>query len=277
MKKPLFPRICIVGIGLIGGSLGMALKKRRLARWVVGVSRTDATAKCAVATKAADVVTKNLKEGVTGADLVVLAAPVSTIVRQLREIAPFLKKGAVVIDVGGSKVQIESAAKKALKKNAFVGCHPMAGSQHTGVENASPDLFEGSVCFLTRPDVRVAKLWRAVGSQPMFLSAVAHDQWVARASHLPHVLAFALFQSFDGGRRVPANPSIRDLARLSKSDAGLWSDVLLSNRGPVAAALARFRANLATWHKALTRNDRSRLSILIREANRRSLSAFPEA
>ncbi|HXV18733.1 MAG TPA: prephenate dehydrogenase/arogenate dehydrogenase family protein, partial [Candidatus Omnitrophota bacterium] len=129
MKKPLFNKVCIVGVGLIGGSLGMAIKKRKLAKWVTGVVRQDDTAKKAVAFKAVDMATKSLKEGVKDADLIILASRVDIIVQQLKALRGLLKPKAVVIDVGSTKQEIVSAAKKSRKKNDFVGCHPMAGSE----------------------------------------------------------------------------------------------------------------------------------------------------
>src|SRR3989338_7727230 len=215
-KKPLFNKVVIVGAGLIGGSIGLAVKKRKLAKFVAGVVRRRETAIRVIEKKAVDMATLDLAEGVQGADLVILCAPVSTIIRQIPLIKPYLKKNAIVIDVGSSKGQIESAAKKYLKWNMFVGCHPMAGSACLGVEHASAELFDGAQCFIARPHDRVSSLWKAMGAHPIVLNAKSHDAWVARASYLPHLLAFSLFQKntlgrFKGGWLKASNPSVREL------------------------------------------------------------------
>src|SRR5689334_2988648 len=128
MSKPLYNRISIIGIGLIGGSLGLAIKKRKLAKFVVGVARRKQSAIDAVATKAVDMATLDLKEGVSGADLVILAGPIPTIISQIKTVPKYISKNTLVIDVGSSKADINKAASRSLKKN-FVGCHPMAGSE----------------------------------------------------------------------------------------------------------------------------------------------------
>ena len=140
MTKPLFNKVAIVGVGLIGGSLGLAIKKHKLARWVIGSSRTQETIKNAVKVGAIDVGMQDWKEAVADADLVVLAAPVSTIIAQLGQIDSYLKKGAIVIDVGSSKAEIQRVAAKHIKRGRFVGCHPMSGSEKKGILNAQSDV-----------------------------------------------------------------------------------------------------------------------------------------
>ena len=268
MKKSFFNKICIVGVGLIGGSLGMAIKKRKLAKLVVGVVRRDRTAKEAMRKKALDVATFRLKEGVRNADLVILCAPVSTIIRHLKEIAPVLKKNTLVIDVGSSKSEINKAAKKFLKRNAFVGCHPMAGSEKTSVENADSSLFEKSVCFITKSHPKVRQFWRALGATPITLSAEKHDEWAARSSHLPHLLSFTLFQNINS--KYLRNPSLKDLARLSQSDVEIWTDIFLSNRRFVLEAMSRFKKDLAVFERALRSSQKRSLQKFINHANKRA-------
>jgi len=274
LKKPLFNKVCIVGVGLIGGSIGMAMKKRRLARWAVGVVRRDKTAKQAVAWKAVDVATKDLKTGVRDADLVVLAAPVFQIEKDLARIAPYLKKGTVVVDVGSTKAPILAAARRCLKRNVFVGCHPMAGSEKCGIENADARLFENAVCFLTSRHTAVERFWRALGARPARVDARAHDAWVASMSHLPHLLSFALFHH---APRMPGrfalNPSAASFARLARSNPALWSDILASNRRELTAALRGVSRTLRAFDASLARP--AALRRLIRAANR-TASSFPE-
>ena len=269
MKKPLFQSISIVGVGLMGGSIGLAVKKRKTAGLVVGVSRHKQTIQKVFEKKAADVMTLDLIEGIKNADLVVLCSPVSVIAKQIKMIAPYLKKGAIVMDVGSSKAHIEKEAKKYLKKNIFVGCHPMAGSECAGVENASADLFEGSVCFVTKANPKVTQFWKALGSFPVVLDAKKHDAWVAKASHLPHLLTFAFFQDFKA-LNVPMNPSLRGLARLAKSNPELWSDIFLSNRGSILHSMKTFENNFSQFKKALSSSNSASLKKLITNANRHS-------
>lgn len=269
MKKPLFNSIAIIGVGLIGGSLGLAIKKKKLAKFVIGVTRRKETIYAAFEKKAIDVATLNAADGVSNTDLVILCAPVSTIVSQIKEIAPYLKKGAVVMDVGSSKLVIETQAKRFLKKNKFVGCHPMAGSECRGVEHAGADLFEKSVCFVTQKDPHVFQFWKAVGATPVFMPAQAHDAWAAKASHLPHLLAFSLFQDFKVPvAGLPLNPSLQGLGRIAKSDPGLWADILLSNDKNVVAAIRAIQKNLFFFQKALRSKNRAALIRLIRNANK---------
>ncbi len=238
-----------------------------MAKWVIGVVRRDETAKAALGLKALDVATKNLKEGVSDADLVILCGPISAIVSQLKVLPKYLKKHAIVIDVGSSKKLIERTAKKFMKKNDFIGCHPMAGSEKTGVENSCPYLFEKSVCFITQAHPRVKKLWRLIGATPVLISATRHDDWAAHTSHLPHVLAFSIFQDLKSPVKIPLNPSLRSLGRLAKSDPALWADILLSNRSPMLKAIAKFEGNLVSFRRALAQNSTAALRRLIQKSN----------
>jgi len=269
LRKPFFNKICIVGVGLIGGSLGMAIKKRKLAKLVVGVVRRDHTAKEAMSRKALDVATFNLKEGVRNADLVILCGPVSVIVAQLKVISKYVSRKTMVIDVGSSKVLINKIGKECLG-SSFIGCHPMAGSEKTGVENACPYLFEKSVCFVTKSHPKLNQFWRALDSMPVILSAEKHDEWAARSSHLPHLLAFSIFQDLKSQNKMPLNPSLRSLARLARSNPELWADVFLSNRGPILKSMNNFEKSLSKLKRALIQKNSTVLKKLIVRANRHS-------
>ncbi len=269
-KSLSFNKICIVGVGLIGGSIGLAIKSKKLTRFVIGVARREKTLREAFKRKAIDVGTLDLKQGVEDADLVILAGPVSTIVSQLKVIQKFLKKGALVIDVGSSKELIERTAKKQLKKNIFVGCHPMAGLEKKGVLFAQADLFDGTSCFVTARNAKVEQFWKRVGCIPVPIKAHEHDAWVAQFSHLPHVLAFALFQTLPKGpgSLKATNPSLRDLARISKSDPKLWLDILSSNKRQMLGVIARFQKDLDFFEKAIRSNRASEVMKFIATANR---------
>lgn len=269
MKRPLFNNITIVGVGLIGGSLGLAIKRKKLARFVIGVAQRQKTLREAFHKKAIDVGTLDLKKGVEDADLVILAGPVSAIVSQLEVLQKFLKKGALVIDVGSSKELINRTAATHLKKNTFIGCHPMAGLEKKGVLFAEPSLFDGASCFITARNAKAEQFWKAIGCVPIPIKAHEHDGWVAQFSHLPHVLSFALFQTLPKGPSSlkATNPSLRDLARISKSDPKLWSDILFSNRSQMLGTIARFKKNLGFFEKAIRSNRAGDVMKFIAAAN----------
>lgn len=274
MKKPLFNTVAIVGVGLIGGSLGMAIKKRGIARWVIGITRRRETISLAFHRKAIDIGALDLTH-VRDADLVILSAPVSVIADRMKELRRHLKRSAVIMDVGSSKELIQNAAKKHLKGFTFVGAHPMAGSECLGVENACQDLFEGATCFVTQKNPKVMELWRRVGSTPLVVSAADHDRWVSKASHLPHVLSFNLLQLIDtpAARKMglkQINPSLREFARLAQSDPELWADIFISNKKYLAEGLDQFMANVIKWKQALKSSDRKKLQSFISAANQRS-------
>jgi prephenate dehydrogenase len=281
MSKPLFDKVAIVGVGLIGGSLGLAIKKRKLAKLVMGVVHRRSTLAKAFQRHAVHGATMSLKEGVRDADIVLLCAPVSTIIEQMRVLKPLLSKKAVVMDVASSKMLVDAAARKYLKGVRFVGCHPMAGAAKTGVLHADADLFEGALCFMTSADATAQKFWHALGSKTHYLTPEKHDEWVARVSHLPHILAFALFQS--GGAQKLArlgieasNPSIHDLARLSKSDPKLWADILLSNKTEILNVIAEHEKSIRRLKSALSARDTSAVEKFIQQANRASQMLAPK-
>lgn len=282
MGKPLFNKVAIVGVGLIGGSLGLAIRRRKLARMVMGVTRSRKSAVQVLRRGAVHGATLSLKEGVRDADVVMLCSPVSTILQQIKQLKPLLKPHAIVLDVASSKALVELAAKKYLKGVRFVGCHPMAGSAHRGPKYAQPDLFKGAACFVTSPHPRIIRFWRALGSRVYVLTPDKHDEWVARTSHMPHLLSFALFQA-SGTKKLgrlgltASNPSIRDLARLSKSDPKLWADILLSNKKEVLNALAEHEKGIAALRATLQSTNSKALEAFITKANTMSKRLAPES
>jgi prephenate dehydrogenase len=276
----MFNKVTIVGVGLIGGSIGLAIKKRKLAKLVMGVVRRRETIAKAFRRRALHGATMNLKEGVRDADLVILCAPVSMILQQLKVLRPMLGPKTRVIDVASSKLLVDLAAQKYLKGVRFVGCHPMAGAAKSGLEHANADMFKNAGCFMTNADKVVDRFWRALGAHTHILTPKSHDEWVARVSHLPHILAFALFQS--GGIHKltrlgieACNPSIQDLARLSKSDPKLWADILLSNKKEILDALREHELGLRYLKRALSSKNARQIKKFILQANAASHRLAP--
>ena len=281
MSKPLFDKVTIVGVGLIGGSLGLAIKKRKLAKLVMGVVHRRRSGLEAMKKGAVHGITMNLKNGVADADLILLCSPVSTIVGQMKEIGRYAKKGALIMDVASSKVLVNMSAKKHLRKAVFVGCHPMAGSSMKGARYSNAELFDEAVCFLTSPNRKAAEFWRALGSKTHVLTPQSHDEWVARVSHMPHILSFALFQT-SGTQKLgrlginASNPSIHDLARLSKSDPKLWADILISNKEEILKSLNEHEHSVKVLKKALTSRDSRAIEKFILQANAASQRLAPK-
>ncbi len=280
MRAP-FEKVAIVGVGLIGGSLGLAIRKRKLAKLVMGVVRVPRRAAIALRKGGVHGATMDLKEGVRDADLVLLCSPVSTILDQIKILKPLLAPGALVMDVASTKVLVDHAAKKYLKGTRFVGAHPMAGSSKKGAQFAEADLFENSVCYFTNYDAEAEKFWRALGAKVFYLTPEKHDEWVARTSHLPHILAFAMFQSGHMKKLQKlgleaTNPSVRDLARLSKSDPILWADILLSNKEEILSTLKEYESSVSRLREALTAGNARAIEKFIAQANSVSHKLAPK-
>jgi prephenate dehydrogenase len=273
-SMPQFNQITIVGLGLMGGSLGMALRRRGLAREVVGLSRSRTTIRQAARRRAIDWGTTDPREALRNADLVVLATPVDTIVPYAKRLARSMKAGGILTDVGSTKAQIVTALEWSLPKRvAFVGGHPIAGSEQRGLEAARADLFDGSDCVLTptsrtsrRALAVVRRLWRGLGCDVMTMSPRQHDHLLARTSHLPHLLAYCLSLTEPPGLRAHTPRSVLDMTRIAKSDPDLWDDIFLSNRGEVLAAAGRFEGQWKSLRAAIVRCDRAALRRLLAAA-----------
>lgn len=269
-------RVTIVGLGLIGGSLGIAIRKKRLAREVVGYSRKAKTLAQAKRLGAMDAGTSDLRRAIADADLIVLATPVDLIAPMLARVAPHLKRGAVVTDVGSTKAEVVRFCERALPRGAaFVGGHPLAGSERRGIAAARPGLFDGAVCILT-PGTRagrsataaVVRLWRGVGARVLTMTPAMHDRLLAQASHMPHALAFCLTAAAEPAALAIAPKSFLDATRVAASDAELWDDIFLSNRQAVLAAMRRFDRRWNELRSLLSRGDRQRLTTFLHHASR---------
>ncbi len=271
----LFKQVTIVGLGLIGGSLGMALRRRRLAGRVVGLSRRASTVRRARALGAIDAGTTEARLAVRQAEVVVIAVPVGAVVPCAARLAPFMPPGSVLTDVGSAKAAIVRPLMRGLPGHvAFVGGHPIAGSEHRGIEAAEPGLFDGAACILTptrqtprRAVRRVTQLWTPLVGQVLTMSPEQHDRLLAGISHLPHLLACCLVRSARVGPLSRAPRSFLDMTRIAKSDPELWDDIFLGNRTALSEAIGRFDQAWRALRRYLRRGDRRALHRLLAEAH----------
>jgi prephenate dehydrogenase len=258
----MFKQITILGPGLLGASLLKAAKARGLCKSTAAWSRRAETrAKCE-GQPWCDAVFADARKAVAKADLVIACTPVDTIVPLLEEIAPKLKAGTLVTDVGSTKSLICRLGRAALpKKVAFVGSHPMAGSEKGGLEHADAELFQGRACFVTplvdtpAKDVdRVTRFWQALGMVVASATPEQHDEIVAHLSHMPHLLASA-FCAYLGTRNPAwvhfAGPGLRDTTRVAAGDPKLWTSIAMENREEILRALDGFETELLHLRSAL--------------------------
>jgi len=271
-----FNKITIIGVGLIGGSIGLAVKKRRLAKEVVGVFRRASTLRRAIKRGAIDRGAMDVSSGVKGSDLVIIATPVSLIPKIASEAIKNAKKGCIITDAGSTKGWIVNAVEKTASRSRcvyFVGSHPMAGSEKAGVEAAYPELLKSAACIVTRTkrtDSRALKIvsgfWEALGARVSVMSPAAHDRSVSYISHLPHVVAFSLAGSVDTADLKYAAEGFRDTTRVASSDPGLWADIFLTNRKDILASSRAFEKNLKSILAAIKNGDRPRIALLLARA-----------
>jgi len=263
-------KVVIIGMGLIGGSIGKALIKRKLTDEVVGVCRRQSSLDRAVK---AGALTKgyvdNYREAVKGADIIVIATPVSIVKEVLKGLSEVIEdKNVVVTDVGSTKKEIVGWAAEYKDEFTFIGSHPLAGSEKTGVEFSDPDLFGGLMCIVmgdksaTGNDGfdRIKEFWEALGARVGTTTPEKHDYSLAFSSHLPHVVAYALAGTSEKEFPVSMRASgFTDTTRIASSDAVLWGDILLSNRENVLKALEKFREVLSRIEEALKMKNREEL------------------
>lgn len=287
---PPFARVAIIGLGLMGGSLGLALRagdgeRGRLARVVAGYDAAPGVAARALARGALDVACASAAEAAQGADLVVIATPTLAADAILRAVATSLAPDVVVTDLCSVKAPVVVAAAQTLPQpQRFVGGHPMAGMERAGIESATGDLYRGARWALTpmpetAPDAlaRVRALVVALGATPLELDAEAHDAAVAGISHLPLTIAVALTQTLAGADDWPAMALLaaggyRDATRVAAGDPVMGRDILLANREALLARLDAFSAALATLRALVAQGDAAQIEAALREAQEARLT-----
>jgi len=278
-----FQKISIIGVGLLGGSIGLAAKRHRLAREVVGFVRRRASLRECEKAGAVDYATTDLLAAVARADLVILCTPLAQMHSLTGQFLPALRRGAVVTDVGSVKAGLVRELEATLARSGahFVGGHPLAGAEKTGVRAARADLFVNAVCVLTPTRNtsetalgRVARFWGTLGARVLELPPEAHDALVSRSSHLPHVVAAALANLV----LHPANPTFqaalcasgfRDTTRIASGSPEMWCDIALANRKHLAKSLDAFMSELRTFKRALAQADLKTITRIFETAKSR--------
>jgi prephenate dehydrogenase len=269
----LFKRVVIIGTGLIGGSIALGIKKNRLAREVIGISRRRKT--LLLAGKIGAIDKGSLDIGAAkNADLVILAAPVGTILDLAPAISRIVGPDCIVTDVGSTKKEIVSKLEKIFPR--FVGAHPLAGSEKQGIQYAAAGIFKKSICILTptaKTEARAAKkvrmLWEKLGSKVIYLSPAAHDEILSFVSHLPHLAAFATINSMPAKFLRFASTGLKDTTRIAASDSKIWADIFLSNRKNMLEAISALEGNLAGIKSAVNKKDKKQLIKILKEAKKR--------
>jgi len=257
--KPFVPTLAVIGVGLIGGSLALALKEAGAVGEVVGIGRSLANLEKALELGVVDRFTQDPVDGVRGADLIFLATPVLTLREVAAVIAPHLKPGAILTDGGSVKGSVVEAIEPLLPEGVhFVPGHPIAGTEKSGAEAAFATLYRGRRCILT-PTARtdraaldlVRRVWKVAGSEVVLMEVEKHDRVLAAISHLPHMVAYSLVNAVSSYDRYEENileysaGGFRDFTRIASSDPTMWRDIALTNREALLEMMERFECFFA--------------------------------
>ncbi|HZL59823.1 MAG TPA: prephenate/arogenate dehydrogenase family protein [Stellaceae bacterium] len=277
MSTPHFERVAIIGIGLIGSSLARIIKRDKLASEIVAVAKRPETLEKARALNLADRYTLDPVEAARGADLVVLATPLSAYADIVRRIADVLRPGAIVTDVGSVKQAVVRELKPLLPAGVhLVPGHPVAGTEFSGPEAGFAELFEDRWCILTptagtpqAPLEKVTRLWQAAGMKVVNMDPAHHDKVLAITSHLPHLIAYTIVGTATDLEAALQSEVVkfsaggfRDFTRIAASDPVMWRDVFLANREAVLEMLQRFTEDLTELQRAIRRGEGDKLEAL---------------
>jgi len=277
----MFNQLGVIGCGLMGGSFALALKRAGLVKRVIGYSKSPATTEKARQLGVIDQAAESALLAVSGSDIVLIAVPVSATEATFKAIRHLVEPGVLVMDVGSTKRDVVDAARRVLKERipSFVPAHPIAGKEVAGIAHADATLYNGRQVILTplpqtSPELvqKATDCWAAIGSQVLRMTPENHDAAFAAVSHLPHMLAFAYFNSVarqPAGRDFLslAGPGFRDFTRIAASDPAVWRDILMSNREEILKQTQRFRHALDAMEHVMKSGNAEALEDLIRKAS----------
>ncbi len=270
MAEPMFERLALIGVGLIGSSIARAARAQGVVRSIVATARSPATRRRVIELGIADQVVDTNAAAVEGADLVIFCIPVGQCGPVAADIASHLAPGAIVSDVGSVKAQVISDMAPHLPRGVhFVPAHPVAGTEHSGPDAGFAELFIGRWCILTPPPgadagavERLSAFWQAIGAKVAVMSAEHHDLVLAITSHVPHLIAYTIVGTADDLSAVTRSEVLqysaggfRDFTRIAASDPTMWRDVFLANKSAVLEMLGRFNQDLARLTRAIETGD----------------------
>lgn len=262
--------IAIAGVGMIGGSIGLALKKAGFKGKIIGFGRRWGSLKRAIDAKAVDSIEMDLSEVMKSADMLIIATPVDTITELTKEAVKYAKKGCIITDVGSTKSKIVEEIESFIPNEIyFVGAHPMAGSHKTGVDFANASLFERNLCIITPTESTnpnaikiVSDMWQGLGSIVKLMSPEEHDFLISAASHLPHIVAYALVQVANNvenqhGRAIDfASTGFADVTRIASGSPELWTGILLQNSEMIVSMIDKMKSELTEFKSILEAKDK---------------------
>ena len=269
-----YDRVALIGLGLIASSIFWASKRNSVSGHITGFARSEKTRNTARKIKLCDEVSDNIENTVTDADLIILCVPVGTMEQVMVEIAPFLKAGATITDVGSVKRAVIDAVEPHLPTGVkFVPAHPLAGTEHSGPESGFASLFDNRWCLLTdhgsadkEAQNKVMNFWKSLGANVEFMDADHHDLVLAVTSHAPHLIAYTMVGVADDLGKVTDSEVIkysaagfRDFTRIAASDPTMWRDVFLSNREATLEILGRFTEELFDLQRAIRTGNGDKL------------------
>lgn len=277
----MFEQLGLIGCGLMGGSFALAAKRAGLVKRVVGYSKSPSTTERARAMGVIDVEAPSALLAVSGADIVLLAVPVSATEATFKAIRHLVTPNTLIMDVGSTKRDVVDAARRVLRENvgAFVPCHPITGKELSGVDHADVNLYAGKQVIITPIErtytVQLQKatdIWTAMGCSVEKMSPQAHDAAYAAVSHLPHLIAFALMNSITGqatgkSHLSLAGPGFRDFTRIAASDPKMWRDIMVANREELLAQSKIFKDALTAMEALITSGNGDALEDLIEHAS----------
>jgi len=277
----MFNQLGVIGCGLMGGSFALALKRAGLVKRVIGYSKSPSTTERAKKMGVIDDTAESALLAVSGSDIVLMAVPVSASESTFKAIRHMVEPGVLFMDVGSTKRDVVDAARRVLKERvaSFVPAHPIAGKEVSGVSHADASLYAGRQVIITplpqtSPELvqKATDVWSAIGAQVLRMTPENHDAAFAAVSHLPHMLAFAFFNSVakqPAGRDFLslAGPGFRDFTRIAASDPEVWRDILMSNREEILKQSMRFRHTLDALEHVIKTGNVEALEDLIRSAS----------
>ena len=265
-----FSNICIVGLGLIGGSVGLAIKKKKLLCKTIGYAKTKKTLTKATDRGLVDSTESTLSRAVEKADLVILATPLSTFKPLIQEMAPFLKRGCIITDTGSAKYLVIEELKGLIPSGVeFIPGHPIAGTEESGPDSGFPELFDNRWCILTptknnsKDSIQAIKnFWELLGSKVEIMDALHHDKVLAITSHIPHLIAYNIVGTANDLANVTdlevikySAGGFRDFTRIAASDPKMWSDIFTYNSEAVIAMLDLFSHDLNNLKESIIKKD----------------------